>query len=65
MKESAKETATGAKENLQDTGSRIAEKGRGEIFFLMILTRNYKCELNSNANFQTRLNQPRTLLLEE
>jgi hypothetical protein len=33
VKESAKETATGAKEKLEDAGSRVAEKGRGEISF--------------------------------
>jgi hypothetical protein len=33
VKESAKETATGAKEKLEDTGSRIAEKGRGKFLF--------------------------------
>lgn len=33
VKESAKEKASGAKEYVEETGSNIAEKGRGECLF--------------------------------
>lgn len=32
-KEMMKEKATGAKESIQETGSGLADKGRGELFY--------------------------------